>query len=124
MIDRSSLTGMFGTRAAQLGVRLLTEANIASTLKLEGASQQPITNGLRRAMLRDVPLTNEIQVKGNTPRVDCRPLVPRGATLSNWTAYAVAFAYRHVTRMAVPGQRIGRVNRTQDAQEFLHDAQQ
>lgn len=111
----SSYAGMFKTRTVRQVVQFPLTASIASTLKVEGASQQPITNGLRRAMLRDVPLTNEIQVKGNTPRVDCRPLVPRGATRPNLTAYAVAFAYRHVTRMAVPGQLTGRVCHTQDA---------
>ncbi|MFN4249845.1 hypothetical protein [Deinococcus sp.] len=117
-MDLWSFAGVSNARTARQVVQFPPAASIASTLELT------LTNGLRRAMLRDVPLTNEIQVKGNTPWVDCRPLVPRGAARPNLTAYAVAFAYRHVTRMAVPGQRTGRVCHTQDAQEFLHDAQQ
>ncbi len=67
------------------------------------------------AMLRGAPEITENLIKGNTPRVDCRPLVPRGAAHANLTAFAVALAYCHVTRMAVPGQRTGRVCHTQDA---------
>lgn len=108
-MDLSSLAGMFEGRTARQVVQLPPAASIASTLEL------PLTNGLGRAMLRDVPLTNEIQVKGNTPWVDCRPLVPRGAARRIDRFRAVAFAYRHVTRMAVPGQRTGRVCHTQEA---------
>lgn len=114
-MNLSACAEMIEARTARQVVQLPTEASIASTMKVEAGSRLPITNGLRRAMLRDVPLTNEIQVKGNTPRVDCRPLVPRGAARRIDRFRAAAFAYRHVTRMEVPGQRIGRVCHTQDA---------
>lgn len=70
------------------------------------------------ATVTDNPEVAEQQTNGNTPRVDCSPLVPRGAALQKVVSRdstREAFAYCHVTRMAVSGQRPGRVTHTQES---------
>ena len=58
-------------------------------------------------MLLSIPEVTEQQTKGNTPRVDCRPLIPEGAhsKVEFVPLQAVAFAYAHVTRRGHFGQR-------------------
>lgn len=68
-------------------------------------------------MLSDIPAVTEQQTKGNTPRVDCRPLIPEGAhyRLIFRPRKAVAFAYAHVTRRGHFGQRTGQPHRVDEA---------
>lgn len=59
-------------------------------------------------MLASNPEVTEQQAKGNTPREILADRNSQRAHLfAELTAYAVAFAYRHVTRMAGSGQRTG-----------------
>ena len=70
-----------------------------------------------RAMLSGIPAVTEQQTKGNTPRVDCRPLIPEGAH-SKFVfrpRKAVAFAYAHVTRRGHFGQWTGQPQRVDEA---------
>ena len=62
--------------------------------------------GMLGAMLIINPAVTEQQTKGNTPRVDCRPLIPEGAhsKFCFRPLRAVAFAYAHVTRRGHFGQ--------------------